>query len=105
MRWLLAAGLAAAVAARPRRRVLYLIWRAPWMTVSADTYVSRTLALAGLDTVASDDAARVLVIGTRSAGDRVTYPDHDRVLEFTRAPTARTWTDLAGNPATSPYEG
>ena len=31
----------------PRRRVLYLIWRAPWMTVSPDTYVARTLALVG----------------------------------------------------------
>ena len=29
----------------PRRRVLYLIWRDPWMTVSRDTYASRTLAL------------------------------------------------------------
>ena len=27
------------------RQVLYLIWRDPWMTVSRDTYVSRTLAL------------------------------------------------------------
>ena len=34
----------------PRERVLYLIWRKPWMTVSRDTYVSRTLALAGFDT-------------------------------------------------------
>jgi len=43
--------LAADVAAFPRERVLYLIWRKPWMTVARDTYVSRTLALAGLDTV------------------------------------------------------
>jgi ABC-type Fe3+-hydroxamate transport system substrate-binding protein len=35
----------------PRERVLYLIWRNPWMTVSRDTYLSRTLALAGWDTV------------------------------------------------------
>ncbi|NJO55876.1 MAG: ABC transporter substrate-binding protein, partial [Rhodospirillales bacterium] len=28
----------------PRRRVLYLIWRKPWMTVARDTYVSRLLA-------------------------------------------------------------
>lgn len=32
----------------PERKVLYLIWRDPWMTVSEDTYISRTLALAGL---------------------------------------------------------
>ena len=29
---------------RPVRRVLYLIWRDPWMTVARDTYVSRLLA-------------------------------------------------------------
>ena len=29
---------------RPRRRVLYLIWREPWMTVARDTYISRMLA-------------------------------------------------------------
>lgn len=34
-----------------RECVLYLIWRDPWMTVSRDTYISRTLALAGWDTV------------------------------------------------------
>ena len=33
------------------RRVLYLIWQKPWMTVSPDTYISRTLALFGLRTV------------------------------------------------------
>ncbi len=31
--------------------VLYLIWRDPWMTVSSDTYISRTLALFGWHTV------------------------------------------------------
>jgi len=34
-----------------RRKVLYLIWKNPWMTVSRDTYVARMLALVGLDTV------------------------------------------------------
>ena len=38
-------------ASRPRRDVLYLIWREPWMTVSPDTYISRTLALVNLRTV------------------------------------------------------
>ena len=41
----------------PERRVLYLIWRNPWMTVSRDTYVSRTLALARFRT-AGDDSRR-----------------------------------------------
>lgn len=31
-------------AGRPRQRVLYLIWREPWMTVARDTYLSRMLA-------------------------------------------------------------
>lgn len=35
---------------RPRRRVLYLIWHDPWMTVTRATYVSKMLALAGWDT-------------------------------------------------------
>ena len=30
--------------ARPPQRVLYLIWREPWMTVARDTYLSRMLA-------------------------------------------------------------
>jgi ABC-type Fe3+-hydroxamate transport system substrate-binding protein len=29
---------------RAERRVLYLIWRKPWMTVARDTYISRLLA-------------------------------------------------------------
>lgn len=35
--------------AQPRRpqRVLYAIWQDPWMTVSADTYIARMLALIG----------------------------------------------------------
>lgn len=47
-----------AAAGRPRRRVLYLIWRDPWMTVSSRTYVSRCLAAAGLDTQAPDTGER-----------------------------------------------
>lgn len=34
-----------------KRKVLYLIWKDPWMTVSRETYISRTLALFGLDTL------------------------------------------------------
>ena len=30
---------------RPQDDVLYLIWRDPWMAISPDTYISRTLAL------------------------------------------------------------
>ena len=44
------AGLSAAGSFRPQR-VLYLIWKKPWMTVSRDTYISRMLALVNWNTV------------------------------------------------------
>ena len=50
--------LTRAARAWPRQRVLYLIWKAPWMTVARDTYISRTLALAGWDTVPAGASAR-----------------------------------------------
>lgn len=50
--------LAALSASLPSRRVLYLIWHDPWMTVSRDTYISRTLALANWQTVAHDADTR-----------------------------------------------
>jgi ABC-type hemin transport system substrate-binding protein len=34
----------------PAQRVLYLIWRDPWMTVARDTYISRMLDLIGWQT-------------------------------------------------------
>jgi len=42
----------------PRQRVLYLIWKSPWMTVSGDTYISRMLAEVGWDTWAPPAPAR-----------------------------------------------
>ncbi len=42
----------------PALRVLYLIWTSPWMTVSRDTYVSRTLALVRWRTVGDDPEVR-----------------------------------------------
>lgn len=49
-----------AVAEQPfaERAVLYLIWKDPWMTVSRDTYISRTLGLFGLNTLPLEAAAR-----------------------------------------------
>lgn len=52
------AALKAATCGLPERRVLYLIWRDPWMTVSRDTYVSRTLALVDFRTVGDDARGR-----------------------------------------------
>jgi len=40
------------------RKALYLIWKDPWMTVSRDTYISRALALAGLETLPGSEASR-----------------------------------------------
>lgn len=49
-----------ALAARdwPGRRVLYLIWKNPWMTVSPDTYIAHTLALVQWRTVGGDPDIR-----------------------------------------------
>lgn len=45
------AALDAAVAGLPRERVLYLIWKKPWMSIGRDTYIARTLAAAGWDSL------------------------------------------------------
>lgn len=42
----------------PRRQVLYLIWRQPWMGISRETYISRMLALVGWDTLPVESEAR-----------------------------------------------
>ncbi|MEQ9555413.1 MAG: helical backbone metal receptor [Rhodospirillales bacterium] len=52
--------LAAIAVARPvtETRVLYLIWKTPWMTVGPDTYIARTLDLISWRTWAPLAAAR-----------------------------------------------
>lgn len=69
-------GLCATTATMPRERVLYLIWRKPWMTVSRDTYVSRTLAAAGLDTVAPVSVDRY----PKLVDDDIAWREADRIL-------------------------
>jgi ABC-type Fe3+-hydroxamate transport system substrate-binding protein len=77
-----APGDSSATAARaPVRRVLYLIWREPWMTVARDTYISRLLALAGWQTLPDLEggprgAARYPVV----AGDEPWLDAVDEVL-------------------------
>lgn len=44
-----------AAARRPAERVLYLIWRAPWMTVARDTYIARMLATVNWQTLPALD--------------------------------------------------
>lgn len=50
--------LRSSASALPAERVLYLIWRNPWMTVSRDTYISRMLALVNWGTVPPGEAER-----------------------------------------------
>jgi uncharacterized cupin superfamily protein len=47
--------------------------------------------------------AKVLVVGTRAQTDRVTYPDHNRVLHRDRSQPEDQWTDMQGSPASDPY--
>ncbi|MFK3737007.1 cupin domain-containing protein [Massilia sp. TN1-12] len=46
---------------------------------------------------------RCLVVGTRAALYRITYPDHDRVCIRDRSLPDDVWTTLDGAPAASPY--
>jgi ABC-type Fe3+-hydroxamate transport system substrate-binding protein len=64
------AGADAAVRDLARERVLYLIWKKPWMTVARDTYVSATLARVGWDTVPAAAARRYPEIGDDDAAWR-----------------------------------
>ncbi len=72
----LAAALRAQLAAQaarswPARRMLYLIWREPWMTVARDTYIARTLGSVGWITLPE-------VVG----GDGMATPGAARYPEF-----------------------
>jgi ABC-type Fe3+-hydroxamate transport system substrate-binding protein len=66
---------------KQEERVLYLIWRDPWMTVARDTYISRMLALIGWQTWpdaqgGETGAARYPVL----RGDEFWLADVQRVL-------------------------
>jgi ABC-type Fe3+-hydroxamate transport system substrate-binding protein len=56
-------------------RVLYLIWRAPWMSISRDTYISRMLGMFGWDTLPAESAERYPEVDLAALGR-----DVDRVL-------------------------
>jgi ABC-type Fe3+-hydroxamate transport system substrate-binding protein len=51
----------------PHQRVLYLIWRKPWMTVSRETYISRTLALVRWLTLPEHSEARYPEVDLKGA--------------------------------------
>ena len=69
-------GVEEAVRGMARERVLYLIWRKPWMTVSRETYVSASLALVGWDTVPATAHARY----PRMPDDDPGWRDAQRIL-------------------------
>jgi ABC-type Fe3+-hydroxamate transport system substrate-binding protein len=83
------AAVDAAAAGWSRERVLYLIWRKPWMTVRADTYVGTTLAAVGWDVVALADPRRYPALDD----DADAWRDADRILLSTE-PYAFTRRDV-----------
>ena len=83
------ASVDAAAAALPRETVLYLIWRNPWMTVRADTYVGGTLAAVGWDVVATADRRRYPALD----GDASAWREAGRILLSTE-PYAFTRRDV-----------
>lgn len=62
-------------AALPREQVLYLIWKDPWMTISRDTYIARTLQAVGWEPAAIESADRYPVIELEKLAGKM-----DRVL-------------------------
>jgi ABC-type Fe3+-hydroxamate transport system substrate-binding protein len=97
--------------ATPAERVLYLIWREPWMTVSRDTYISRTLALFGWHTEPADAAERYPKIDLSAFAGRVDrvflssepYPFRDRHLAEVRERTGTAEVALIDGEMTSWY--
>ena len=74
----------------PRRRVLYLIWREPWMGVSRDTYIARMLALVGWETLPAESEARypALEMDRVAAERRRSDPVQQRAVSV---PASTTW--------------
>lgn len=64
-----------AIEHKPRQRVLYLIWRDPWMTVTGATYIAKMLELINWHTVPATASSRYPEIELEAYAGRV-----DRVL-------------------------
>ncbi|CAG1016276.1 hypothetical protein BURC_01230 [Burkholderiaceae bacterium] len=96
--------LAATVPQRhAEQRVLYLIWRDPWMTVARDTYISRMLALVNWHTLpdtagGAQGAARYPVL----RGDETWLGDVQQVL-LSSEPYAFAEQDFGAARALCPY--
>ena len=110
------AALADAACARsslPLERVLYLIWREPWMTIASDTYISAMLAEVGWETLPAVEggdvgAARYPVFGWNAPWlpkvERVLlstepYRFHSRHIDEVAALAARPATLIDGEMA------
>ena len=84
-----------------RRDVLYLIWRDPWMTVSPDTYIARTLGLVGWRTHPHHPADRYPVVELEQLAGRVdlvllsSEPYHFRAHHLAEAETALPGVEVA----------
>jgi ABC-type Fe3+-hydroxamate transport system substrate-binding protein len=70
------AALDAAAAGLPRERVVYVIWKKPWMAVSGGTYIAATLARAGWNVEPAGSAARYPEL----AADDAAWRDAQRIL-------------------------
>lgn len=66
-----------AAVGRPAEDVLYLVWRDPWIAVAPDTYIARTLALAGLRTLPGEEECAALARERGSSPDAARYPQVD----------------------------
>lgn len=83
------ARLEAAAARLPAKKVVYLIWKDPWMTVSTDTYISALLRLANWHTLRHDPEMRYPKIEL----DAALLDEADLVL-FSSEPFSFTEADL-----------
>jgi ABC-type Fe3+-hydroxamate transport system substrate-binding protein len=86
-------------ASLPPQRVLYLIWRRPWMTVSRQTYISRMLSLARWETVCSNPAERY---------PKITSPEqlsHTEIVLFSTEPYPFSQSDVNAFRAEFPRSG
>jgi ABC-type Fe3+-hydroxamate transport system substrate-binding protein len=96
------AEMKAATALLPREKVLYPIWREPWMTISRDTYISDMLAAAEWDTLPTESQVRFPEFDWRAesvtAAQRILLPSEpfvfterhvDEIAIFSTAPVTR----------------
>ncbi|WP_090434349.1 cupin domain-containing protein [Duganella sp. CF458] len=52
----------------------------------------------------SQSPVHCMIVGTRAPTDRITYPDHDRILHRDRSQPEDLWTDSSGRASDSPYK-